>query len=248
MNKTSNKDFQKRPIWVFITVIIILIGSAPAFNELILDFKPHWCLYSKWIKLSYIVVFFIIMIKTYWDWHIKEEPPSNEKHPRNEPVKKSWRRIVIMNLFKEYFFNIITLKIIPIFFCKIISLFVKKSISPYSIESFAVPKTWPGYQKIIDIYFKAIFRVIIKASGTSGKVFYKTYEVKFKRDFQCIELRWNSEDDDKFQPPIQGKYENIFSEDREDIKIFTWITPFGLCWNLIRVMKFFIKKIKTYRQ
>ena len=75
----SDKDFQKRPLWVFITIIIVLIGSAPAFNELILDFKPNWCIYSKWIKLIYIVVGFCILAGTYWSWRKKESDPDPDK-------------------------------------------------------------------------------------------------------------------------------------------------------------------------
>ena len=91
-----------------------------------------------------------------------------------------------------------------------------------------------------------MFRVTIKMQNDSRESFYKTYEVKFKRDFQSIELRWNDEHDNKFQHLTQGKYEDIFSENMKDIKIFTWIIPFGLYWNLIRWIKDLLKKIKNY--
>ena len=60
----------------------------------------------------------------------------------------------IKALFKEWFFNLITLKIIPLLLCEIIRrLFVKKSMSSYWMRSFTVPKHWPNYQTIIDNYF-----------------------------------------------------------------------------------------------
>ena len=247
MNKTFNKDFQKQPLWVFFTLIIILISSASNFNELILDFQPNWSSYNKWIKSIYIGVFIFIMIGAYWAWHIKEDYPDPDNPSTEEFFKKSWKRILIKSLFKDYFFNIITLRVISLCCCRIISLFVKKTISPYSIHSFNIPKTWPDYQKITNSYFKKVFRVTITKSDNSDDFFYKTYEVKFKRDFQHIELRWNDKSNTKFQSPIQGKYGNIFSKDKKDIKIFTWIVPFGLYWNLIRIIKNLFPKNKTYR-
>ena len=254
MNRISEKDFQKQPLWVFITIIIVLIGSAPAFNEFILDFKPNWCAYNKWIKLTYIGTCIFILIGAYWFWHKKRSDPDPDKPFGDETFdefinkqKRSWKKMFIKALFKEYFFNLVTLKIIPLLLCEIIRrLFVKKSMSSYWMRSFTVPETWPNYQKIVDHYFKTMFRVTIETQDDSGKFFDKTYEVKFKRDFQSIELRWNDEHDNKFQPPIQEKYENIFSKDKKDIKIFTWIIPFGLYWNLIRWIKDLLKKIKNY--
>ena len=40
IEKELNEDFQQRPAWIFVTVLIILIGVSPAFSDLVLDFFP----------------------------------------------------------------------------------------------------------------------------------------------------------------------------------------------------------------
>ena len=57
-----------------------------------------------------------------------------------------------------------------------------------------------------------------------------------------MEIRWTEKNKNNsfFGEPKNGLYENIFSENNlNDIKIFTWIFPFGLYWNLRRIIKKF---------
>ena len=245
MNKTpkSKKNFQVPSLWWFITTFCALVGSSPAFNALVLDFKPNWNSHSGWIKLTYIG-FCILPIGAYFVLKIMKKSPSPEKLLDDKFFEREWKKHHRKYLFTIWFFNIITLRVIPLVLCGIISkFFVKKIIFGYWIDSFIIPQSWPNYENIIDNYFKTASRVIIERSDDLDVT--QSYEVKFNRDFQNVELRWTDKNDSKFQPPIQGKYENIFSNDKKGIGIFTWITPFGLWWNLVRIVKTTAQKITT---
>ena len=65
----------------------------------------------------------------------------------------------------------------------------------------------------------------------------KNYEIKFNRDFQQIQLRFSDKASSHYKHKKMDSYDTIFSGDLEQIKIFSWITPFGLFWNLIRIIK-----------
>ena len=85
-------------------------------------------------------------------------------------------------------------------------------------------------------FFKSIFRVYIVNSE-------KSYEIKFARDFQHIEIRWTDKNNRIFNNSKKELYEKVFSiNDLKYIKIFTWIFPFGLYWNLIKLLLKPIKK------
>ena len=111
-------------------------------------------------------------------------------------VEKKYKRLTwLQNIFKNYLLNIITFRFIPLIICWIISLFPKKQYKSYLFDSFYFPKYWEkfseshedkekyNYEKVISKFFKNMFRVYIPSLKQS-------YEVKFERDFQSVEIRW----------------------------------------------------------
>ena len=228
-SEDKNNNFQEKPIWIFITLIIILIGAAPAFSELFLDFFPNLKEYQGWVKLIFIIVFIIILGVTWWR---EEQKRRNENISEDEQLERNIKKAIWItwkeNVFRSYPLNIIKFRIIPLFICWIISLFINKKYKSCLFHPFDFPKYWKkyNYEEIISKFFKSMFRVYIGNLNQS-------YEIKFQRDFQHIELRWMSKDDKIFSEPKNELYEKIFSEDRfKHIEIFTWIFPFGLYWKL----------------
>ena len=238
MDKELQKDFQQKSKWEFITLIIILIGSSVAFSELILNFYPR--LNSYWqgsFKLLFIMIGFLLLYGIYWVEKPKDEGLDPNKEFQDENIIRkikwiAWRQ----NILKYYPLNIIKLRIIPLFICWIISWFInKKYKEKYQLEVFYFPKRWAKheYEEIIRKFFKSMFRVhFLKEKGVVS------YEVKFERDFQNIEIKWTEEGNSSFGEPKNGLYKQFFSEnDLKHVKIFTWIFPFGLYWNLMRIIK-----------
>jgi len=66
MDKELQKNFQQRPAWIFATLVIILIGTSPAFSDLVIDFFPNWKKYQGIIKLFFIIMGFLILSVIYW--------------------------------------------------------------------------------------------------------------------------------------------------------------------------------------
>ena len=67
MDKELEKDFQQRSAWIFVTVLITLIGVSPVFSDLVLDFFP--ILSNFWIsilKLLFIIVSLFLFGLIYW--------------------------------------------------------------------------------------------------------------------------------------------------------------------------------------
>ena len=262
INKELEKDFlqkrpQDRPAWIFFTMFVLLVQTSPSASDLILDIFPSLYNYEKWIKLSFIAVTLFVFGWVYWFYEIKKKSKINpDKMTREEKVnylgkkaEKEYKRLTWrQNIFKSYPLNIITLRFIPLFICRIIRLFLKK-YKPYYFNSFAFPKYWENfsesskdkekynYEKVTSKFFESMFRVYIESLKQS-------YEVKFERDFQSVEIRWTDKGQSGFSEPKNDLYEKIFSEDRfKHIKIFTWIFPFGLFWHLGRLMKNLSKKL-----
>ena len=246
MDKKSPKDFQQRPGWIFITLIIGLIGVAPNFSEQVLDFIPDWTIHKKWINLFFIVIGFILLYAVYWIEEQKHHDPDKISEDESDEIdtKKVKWFIWRQKIFKRYPLNIITLRVIPLFICWVISRFINKKYKSYLFNSFNFPRYWEKYaetpeekekykyEKVTIKFFKSMFRVYI------GGEINQSYEIKFERDFQHIEIRWTDKDINTFSEPRNDLYEKIFSEDKfKHIKIFTWIFPFGLYWNLRRVIK-----------
>ena len=103
---TSN-NFQEKPIWIFITLIVILIGATPACSELFLDFFPDLKEYQRWVKLSFIAIFIFVLGATWW----KEEQKKREQDMSDdEKLEKSVRQALWMtwrqNFFRHYPLNI----------------------------------------------------------------------------------------------------------------------------------------------
>ena len=253
----KNQSSYQKPIWesfvwVSVTLIIILIGAAPPGSELILDFFPELKPCQKWIKVVFISVFlFILFCAWWWRKHKKTDIGQDslsfdELSKRDELLKEkkimrkfhclTWRQ----KIFKNWPLNIITFKFIPLLICWIISLFVNKKYKPYGIDSFKFPKDWEDYKEKIKKYYKIIFGIHISNP-------FRSYEVKFGKDFQHIEIRWTNANERKFNNSKKELYKNIFSVDElKHIKIFTWVTPFGLYWNLKRTSLKIKEKIFRY--
>ncbi len=239
-NHSIDKDFHQRPKWILATIFILLIQASPSFSDLFLDFVPCWNNYKKWIELSFIVIGFCVFYRIYQkdkQKHRDRDRMSLDGISENELLKKSikkfewilWRE----KIFKYYPLNIITLRFIPLLICRIITLFINKKYKSYLFDSFYFPTYWKedNYEEVTKYFFKSMFRVYIEALKQS-------YEIKFGRNFTHIEIRWNEKNNRSFGEPKNELYEKIFSENNLDhIKIFTWIFPFGLYWNLIRVIK-----------
>ena len=237
---------KKEKLWIFITLFSILmawIGLTTLFSALFLDFFPRLNDYKKWIQLSFILFGLFIFGFIYW----RSEKKHPDKVSRDEDMKKTYRKyrwiVWKQNIFKHYPLNIIKLRFIPLFICWIISQFIdKKYKKNYQLDSFYFPESWTryDYEEITRRFFKSIFRFhFLKEKGVVS------YEVKFGRDFQNIEIRWTEEGNSSFGELKNGSYKQFFSEkDLKHVKIFTWIFPFGLYWNLIRVIKslFYIGK------
>ena len=241
----SKEDFQQRPVWIFITIIILLIQVAPNCSNLALDFYPELSSFWQGIWKLIFIVFGIFMFGLIYWWDVIQnqesyDPDKISKEERLEKVIRAtkwfiWRQ----NIFKYYPLNILTLRIIPLFICWMISQCINKKYKPYLFHPFDFPADWPNYKSGINIFFKNILRIYIKKLN-------QNYEVKFKRDFQYIEIRWTDKSTEKkFSDPKNELYEDIFSEDKfKHIAIFTWIFPFGLYWNARRVVKnIFLKKM-----
>ena len=251
-NKELEKDFQQkpqdRPEWKFFTMFVFVISASSIFSDLILDFFPSFSNYKKWIKLFFIVVILFIFGWIYWSYEykrklneMKREEKANYLGKKAEKKYKwlTWQQ----NILKNYPLNIITLRVIPLLICSVIKLFMKKQYKSYSFNSFYFPKYWEkfsenpedkekyNYEKVTSKFFKSMFRVYIESLKQS-------YEVKFERNFQSIEIRWTNKDQSGFSEPKNDLYEKLFSENNfKHIKIFTWIFPFGLYWNLRRLIK-----------
>ncbi len=96
------------------------------------------------------------------------------------------------------------------------------------------------YDTLIKLFFKTIYRVYIDSLE-------KSYEIKLARDFQNIEIRETDKDSSTFNEPKRGLYINFLDNDLKYIKLFTWGYPFGLYWNLRRILKkISFRKRKTY--
>ena len=238
-SKERESDFQQRPDWIFITIVILLIEASPDFSDLILDFLPKLNRYWQGgLKSSFIIIGLVLFAWIYW-WNELQRKKSYDpiKISEDEFIKRATKKAKWLtwkqNIFKYYPLNIITLKIIPLFICWIISKFINKEYKSYGFHFFDFPKDWEqyDYEEITSKFFKSMFRVWIEKLN-------KSYEIKFERDFQHIEIRWTDNNDSTFNEPKNELYEKIFSEDKfKHIELFTWIFPFGLYWNLIRVIK-----------
>ena len=229
--ENKDKSFQERPIWIFFTAVIILISATPAINDLVLDFFPNLRKYQRWVKLFAIFISFVILGAI---WRKEQQKKKNQNISEDEQEKKyirkalwrTWRQ----KIFKNWPLNIITFKFIPLPICWIISLFINKKYKPYGIDSFKFPKDREDYKEKIKKYYEIMFRIHILNP-------FRSYEVKFGRDFQHIEIRWTNANERNFNKPKNELYEKFFSGDNlKHIKIFTWIFPFGLYWNLRRIL------------
>ena len=239
-----DKKFFQGPIWIFITLIFVLIGTAQNFSELILDFFPKLDNYKRWIQILFMATGFSLPLFLYYIWVKKQKHRDSESE--DERLEKAFKKAKWMtrrqNIFKHYPLNIITLKIIPLFICWIISKFINKEHRDHMFNDFYFPKYWTeyNYEEVTKDFFKSMFRVYINDSLKQG------YEVKFGRDFNHIEIRWREKGNSSFNKLKKGYYEKIFSENSlKHIKIFTWIFPFGLHWNLIRVIKSLFQRRKN---
>ena len=226
---SKNNLFHNAPAWVFVTTVIILIGSISDFSSLVLDFFPNWTDSQGLIKLCYVILAFCILVIVWW----KNEKPKLQENKADRSSLKTYgyRFFYWKQICREYLLNIISFKIIPLFICWIISWFIKKDYKSYGINRFKLPEHWPKYKEMMHDFFQYMFRVYITNLD-------QNFEVKFGRDFQRIELRWTEPDDDIFCDKRNESYQNVFCEDElKNIKIFTWITPFGLYWNLRRLFR-----------
>ena len=102
----KNNSFQEKPGWIFITLIIILIGATPAFSELFLDFFPDLKEYQGWVKLSFIAIFIFVLGATWWkEEQKKREQDMSEGEQLEKSVKQArwmtWRQ----KIFKHYPFE-----------------------------------------------------------------------------------------------------------------------------------------------
>lgn len=243
-DQIKNNDFQKGGWWIFITLTLALIGATPSFNKLILNFVPNLSdLHQGIIKIGFVMTVVIISLSIWWKkTQYEEEQNKSDEELLEESIKEAKWLTLKQHIFKRWPLNIITLKVIPLIICWIIErLFINRKCGLYHMNSFDFPEDWENYTKITSKFFKRMFRVTIQISSKIDK----TYEVKFGRDFKYIEIRWTNEN--YFNEPKKDLYENIFSENNlKHIKIFTWVTPFGLYWNLRRFL-IKIKKLKLRR-
>ena len=234
------KDLQQKPTWIVIVIITTSLTVFLILSDLVIDFSST---YKKWIQLSLIITGFIVY-GAYLFWKSKQIKQKIDKMSMTEMVnyyeKKAKWFTWQQNIFKNYPLNIMTFKFFPLFICSVISLFINKKYKSYLFDSFYFPRYWEesseekekyNYKKVTSEFFESMFRVYIENLNQS-------YEIKFARDFQNIEIRWNNKSGEKFNNTKKGLYDKIFSEEKfKYIKIFTWIFPFGLCWNLIRLFK-----------
>ena len=270
MDKELKTGFQERPLWILATIIILLIQASPAFTDLLLDFFPNWTYDKRWISLCFIVGGFFLFCLIYWflgTISLKSRNPNKIKEDDEYFIKKPrWFSNFKYDLSKmsekekdEYFIkkaqwltwrqnisNVIKFGIVPPFFCWVISWFINKKYNSYYFDPFYFPRYWKkyNYEETISNFFKSMFRVYI------GEEINKSYEIKFAKDFRHIEIRWIDKDTEtKFSDPKKELYEKVFSENRfKHIKIFTWIFPFGLWWNLInRLIRFIYLLIRSIK-
>ena len=233
MEEGLKKDFQQRPKWIFATLVILLIQSSSTFSTLLLDFVPKLNDHKKWVQLLFIIIGILIFQIIYWIEKQKHRAPDkiSEKESLKKATKKYKWLIWREKIFKHYPVNILTLKIIPLSICWLINKCIDKKHKRAVLDVFDFPKYWKkyDYEKVTGEFFKSMFRVHFLE---------QSYEVKFARDFQHIEFRWTEKGNDSFKEPKKGLYTQIFSEDEfKHVKIITWIFPFGLFWNLIRIIK-----------
>ena len=243
-----NKE-QKEKIWVFIALFsafVAWIGSTPFCSGLFLDFFPELNDYKKWIQLLFILFgLFIIVIFLFGFIYWKSKKKHSDKISRDEDIKKGYRQykwiVWKQNIFKNYPLSIVKIEFVPLFVCKVIKCFISKKSKPYDLDYYlfgpVTEKEKYNYEKVIIKFFEKIIRLHIW-----GEID-KRYEVKFGRDFQNIEIKWTKKGESFYSEPKNGSYKKIFSErDLKHIKIFTWIFPFGLYWNLRRIIKSFFHK------
>ena len=124
-------------------------------------------------------------------------------------------------------------QIIPLTICLIIRRFIKQKSGFHSVN---VPEYWDQYNEIKKNFFRPMLRLYIDDND-------KNYEIKFNKDFQQIQVRFSDKASSRYKYDKMAPYDKIFSGDLEQIKIFAWITPFGLFWNLIRIIKTKLQKI-----
>ena len=195
--------------------------------------------YQGYLKFSFIIVCILLAYKLLYRTKSEKIKEDNLSHERTKEIFKTYRWIFWkQRIFKDYPLNIISFRIVPLFVCWIISWFINKEHKSYLLHSFEFPKYWEkyNYEEVISKFFKSMFRLYIEKIN-------KHYEVKFGRDFQNVEIR-RSTDTRNFNAPENGLYKDIFSKnDLKHLKIFTWIFPFGLYWNLRRVLLNTRKKV-----
>ena len=261
MDKELEKDFQQRPAWIWISIIVSVITTSiyisPILSNLVIDFFPNFTNYKKWIQLSFIITVFVISaVCSYLFWKANQKKQKIDKMSMTEKANSYGKRAKWLT-WRQNIFNAIKLGIIPPIICWIISQFINKKYKPYRFYSFDFPRYWEkhaetpeekekyNYEKVTSQFFKSMFDVSLDNLN-------QKYEVKFERDFQSVEIRWNNKAGEKFNNTKKDLYDKVFSEEVfKHLKIFTWIFPFGLCWNLRRIIKNLflqIKRLKNYRR
>ena len=241
-SKKIQKDFQQRPFWIFFTVMIGVIGAAPSFSGLVLDFFPQWVDNKGCIKMLFIIICFLILCSVYWIKKLisRDKDKLSEDEKENLRTKKNLKKVkwlAFTRELKNFPLNVLTLRIIPLCVCWVIKRFTNKKYQ-YNLEVFYFPKPWgnDNYDTIIRKFFKTMFRVHILTDSLQTDSL-QSYEVKFQRDFQFVEVR-RTEDGENFGAPINKPYKEVFSKDDfKHIRLFTWCFPFGLYWNLRRLIK-----------
>lgn len=189
-----------------------------------------------WLTLTLLIffVFCAMKIMNHINQFSRGTSSKEQKHDkfhfdRDKEIRRLIMKINLEKWLLKYPTNIITLKIIPLTICKLIGKFLFKKDG--LLDKFEIPSHWPDYEELSKYYYKPMFRFYMADSQV-------TYEVMFSKSFIGLRIRYTSEESSQFFSDSIGKsYEEIFKD--PDIKVskwITWITPFGLLWNSIRLM------------
>ena len=230
------QDLQNRPLWVLLTTFLIVISTSPVFYEVLYDFFIYFefdiSCYKGFIQLGYILLIGIWFIVLYIK-DKKEDIPQDKSQTNYNKFRKTMLRVRI----RRCLIDIFTLRFIPLIIC----LFIKKykNIKNIDLHFFDISKTgWEDSNTLLKENYDSVIRIYDENKDIN-------YEIMFCKDFENINLRMSEKGQTKYGKVKKSPYKVL----NNDVKDFSFLTPFGLRWNFRRMLKNMKKSIyKKYKK
>ncbi len=152
MSSSLKKDFQQRPTWIFITLFLVVIGSASNFSSIVLDWFPELSSFKNWIELCFIIGIMSVFVFVYFidkkQHHNFDKERRSKEELLQESINRSKWQFKILQI-RYLLLIIITLKIIPLLICRLISWwFIDSKYKSYGFNVFTLPEYWKTKKKL----------------------------------------------------------------------------------------------------